>query len=122
MMRRITAPEAPVQRLFDEIDFQRGRQVVLQHLMAADVWGFRQAFTPRRAGRRDRPRDVRFDANGPLLTYAGLTPMQAISATELATNLTAQQTATAGTLLVTVKTPAPGGVSDPVVEFIVTFR
>ncbi len=44
------------------------------------------------------------------------------SATELATTLTAQQTAAAGTLLVTVETPAPGGgVSDPV-EFIVTFR
>ena len=45
-----------------------------------------------------------------------------VSATELAATLTAQQTAAAGTLLVTVATPAPGGgVSDPV-EFIVTFR
>jgi len=45
-----------------------------------------------------------------------------ISTMELATTLTAQQTATAGTLLVAVETPPPGGgVSDPV-EFIVTFK
>jgi hypothetical protein len=45
-----------------------------------------------------------------------------ISVTELATTLTAQQTASAGTLLVTVETPAPGGGSSDPVEFIVTFR
>jgi hypothetical protein len=45
-----------------------------------------------------------------------------ISATELATTLTAQQTATADTLLVAVDTPAPGGGTSEPVEFIVTFK
>jgi hypothetical protein len=90
-VRRVTAPEPPpatvqtrfagtlqfnggyptddtVQRLYDQIDFQRGCQVFLRHLMAAAVWGFRQAFV------RDvtvGPTDIgmlHLDANGLLLT------------------------------------------------------
>ena len=90
-VRRVTAPEPPpatvqtrftgtlqfnggyptdetVRRLYDQIDFQRGCQVFLRHLMAAAVWGFRQAFV------RDvkvGPTDLamlHLDANGLLLT------------------------------------------------------
>lgn len=45
-----------------------------------------------------------------------------VSATELAATLTPQQTAHAGTFLVTVETPAPGGGASEPVEFIVTFK
>src|SRR5262245_30103363 len=90
-VRRITAPEAPppvvetrfagtlhfrggyptdetIASLYDQIDFQRGCQLFLRHLMAAAVWGFHQAFT------RDLdvgPTDLamlHLDANGLLLT------------------------------------------------------
>ena len=37
--------EATLQRLYDQLDFQRGCQVFLRHLMAAAMWGFQQAFT-----------------------------------------------------------------------------
>jgi amidohydrolase family protein/IPT/TIG domain-containing protein len=45
-----------------------------------------------------------------------------ISPTELAASLTAENTARAGTFLVTVETPAPGGGSSNPVELIVTFQ
>lgn len=45
-----------------------------------------------------------------------------VSASELAATLTPQQTATAGTFLITVETPAPGGGSSAPLEFIVTFK
>jgi hypothetical protein len=45
-----------------------------------------------------------------------------VSATELAATLGAQQTATPGTRLVTVDTPAPGGGASAPVEFLVTFK
>jgi hypothetical protein len=45
-----------------------------------------------------------------------------ISSTELEATLTPQQTARAGTFLIAVETPAPGGGSSDPVEFIVTFR
>jgi hypothetical protein len=57
-----------VRKLYDEVDFQRGCQVFLRHIMASAVWGFRQAFT------RDvtvGPTDLamlHLDANGLLLT------------------------------------------------------
>ena len=67
-VRRITAPEPPppfvdtrfvgrlefkggfptdptLQRIYDQLDFQRGCQVFLRHMMAAAIWGFHQAFT-----------------------------------------------------------------------------
>ena len=37
--------EATVQQLYDQLDFQRGCQVFLRHMMAAAIWGFQQAFT-----------------------------------------------------------------------------
>ena len=37
--------EATLQRLYDQLDFQRGCQVFLRHMMAAAIWGFQQAFT-----------------------------------------------------------------------------
>jgi hypothetical protein len=45
-----------------------------------------------------------------------------VSATELAATLAPRHTAAAGTVLITVETPAPGGGSSDPVEFIVTFR
>jgi hypothetical protein len=33
-----------VQELYDRLDFQRGCQAFLRHIMAAAVWGFQQAF------------------------------------------------------------------------------
>jgi hypothetical protein len=45
-----------------------------------------------------------------------------VNAAELTAALTAQQTANAGTLRVTVETPAPGGGLSAPVEFIVTFK
>lgn len=45
-----------------------------------------------------------------------------ISATELAAMLTPRHTATAGTWLLTVETPAPGGGSSDPIEFLVTFK
>lgn len=90
-VQRVTAPEQPgevvstkfagdlrfrsgfptektVQELYDRLDFQRGCQVFLRHMMAAAVWGFHQAF------RRDLdvgPTDLallHLDANGLVLT------------------------------------------------------
>jgi hypothetical protein len=90
-VKRVTAPEAPpatvattavgtlqfhggyptdetVQRLYDQLDFQRGCQVFLRHLMAAAVWGFRQAFTRDvNVGSTDLAM-LHLDANGLLLT------------------------------------------------------
>ena len=86
-VQRITAPEPPpdsvrtrfagelkfrggfpteetVQGIYDQLDFQRGCQVFLRHIMAAAVWGFQLAF------RRDLdvgPTDLavfRLDATG----------------------------------------------------------
>jgi hypothetical protein len=37
--------EQTLQTLYDQLDFQRGCQVFLRHLMAAAIWGFQQAFT-----------------------------------------------------------------------------
>ena len=37
--------EGTLQNLYDQLDFQRGCQVFLRHLMAAAIWGFQQAFT-----------------------------------------------------------------------------
>jgi hypothetical protein len=34
-----------VQQLYDQLDFQRGCQEFLRHMMAAAIWGFQQAFT-----------------------------------------------------------------------------
>ena len=45
-----------------------------------------------------------------------------VTSTELAATLTPQQTAKAGTFLITVETPVPGGGSSEPVEFIVTFK
>ena len=60
--------EATVQALYDQLDFQRGCQVFLGHLMAAAMWGFRQGL------QRDlgiAPNDLaifHLDANGLVLT------------------------------------------------------
>ena len=71
---------------------------------------------------------------GPSVTGRGFTPASVtrldghvvdtrwVSATELSVTLTAQQTTRAGTFLLTVETPKPGGgVSHPI-EFLVVFK
>ena len=42
-----------LQRIYDQLDFQRACQVFLRHMMAAAIWGFVQAF--RRESDSDRP-------------------------------------------------------------------
>ena len=60
--------QGTVQGIYDQLDFQRGCQVFLRHIMAAAMWGFQQAL------RRDLdvgPTDLavfHLDANGLLLT------------------------------------------------------
>jgi hypothetical protein len=90
-VKRVTAPEAPpdtvttrfagtltfrggyptddtVRQLYDQLDFQRGCQVFLRHLMAAAVWGFQRAFTRDvQVGSTDLAM-LHLDANGLLLT------------------------------------------------------
>jgi hypothetical protein len=61
-----------MQRLYDQLDFQRGCQAFLRHLMAAAVWGFREAFTRDvNVGSTDLAM-LHLDANGLLLTALAL--------------------------------------------------
>ena len=52
--------EATVQRLYDQLDFQRGCQVFLRHMMAAAIWGFQAGVHARpghgAGGHPDAPR------------------------------------------------------------------
>ena len=91
-VRRVTAPEAPpplvdssfvgrlefeggfptdetLQRVYDELDFQRACQAFLRNMMGASMWGFRSGM--RRDLGFESPRDfamLHLDANGLVLT------------------------------------------------------
>ena len=57
-----------LQSLYDQLDYQRGCQVFLRHMMAAAVWGFRQAFVRDvEVGSTDLAM-LHLDANGLVLT------------------------------------------------------
>lgn len=90
-VRRVTAPDQPaevvqtrfggelrfsggfptdetVQALYDQLDFQRGCQVFLRHIMAAAMWGFRQALSRDLGLRATDLAILHLDANGLVLT------------------------------------------------------
>ena len=63
-----------------------------------------------------------FTANSVVRLDGHVVDTRWVSATELAALLTPQQTARAGTFLLTVDTPKPGGGSSQPVEFMVVFK
>ena len=60
--------EATLQELYDRLDFQRGCQAFLRHIMAAAVWGFYRGLTRDLGMAVNELAVLHLDANGLLLT------------------------------------------------------